>query len=160
MNLFTAGTQMKVAEAGATLAEQRRVAAHAAVLTQVHLSRLQVINARSQYERADAIYDTDSRIAEVTRNRQMAAAQSKLDVVSTETASILSLLRRYQALAQVQVAENRMLATLGMEPQIGSTHELSLKQLTEQITQSKAPWQQIKQGAPLPKLETAVPAAK
>ena len=160
MNIFTAGTQMKLADAGVALADQRRVAAQAAVLTQVHLSRLQVINARSQYERADAIYDTDSRIAEVTRNRQMAAAQSKLDVVSTETASILSLLRRYQALAQVQVAENRMLATLGMEPQIGSTHELSLKQLTEQITQSKAPWQQIKQGAPLPKLETAVPAAK
>ena len=160
MNLFTAGTQMKVAEAGATLAEQRRVAAHAAVLTQVHLSRLQAINARSQYERADAIYATDSRIAEVTRNRQMAAAQSKLDVVSTETASILSLLRRYQALAQVQVAENRMLATLGLEPQIGSTHELSLQELTQQITKSKAPWQQIKQGAPLPKAETAVPAAK
>jgi hypothetical protein len=67
-------------------------------------------------------------------------------VVSTETASILSLLRRYQALAQVQVSENRMLATLGLEPQIGSTHELPLKELTEQITRSKAPWQQIGQG--------------
>lgn len=159
MNLFTAGTQMKVAEAGVALADQRRVAAHAAVLTQVHLSRLQVINARSQYERADAIYETDSRIAEVTRNRQMAAAQSKLDVVSTETASILSLLRRYQALAQVQVAENRMLATLGLEPQIGSTHETSLQQLTEQIGQSRAPWQQIRQGG-LVKAETAAPAGK
>jgi outer membrane protein TolC len=159
MNLFTAGTQMKVAEAGATLAEQRRLAAHAAVLAQVHLSRLQALNARSQFDRADAIYATDSKIAEVTRNRQMAAAQSKLDVVSTETASILSLLRRYQALAAVQVAENRMLATLGLEPQIGSTHELSLQQLTEQIGQSKAPWQQIKQGELSPKA-IAAPAAK
>lgn len=147
MNIFTAGTQMKMAEAGATLAEQRRVAAQAAVLTQVHLSRLQVINARSQFDRADVIYATDHKIAEVMRNRQMAAAQSKLDVVSTETASILSLLRRYQALAQVQVAENRMMATMGLEPQIGSTSELSLRELTEQITQSKAPWQQLKQGA-------------
>lgn len=152
MNLFTAGTQLKVAEAGATLADQRRVAAHAAVLTQVHLSRLQVINARSQYERADAIYETDSKIAQVARNRQMAAAQSKLDMVSTETASILSLLRRYQALAQVQVAENRLLATLDLEPQMGSTHELSLEQLTEQINRSKAPWQQIKQGDLSPKV--------
>ena len=53
-----------------------------------------------------------------------------------------------------------MLATLGLEPQIGSTHELSLQELTQQITQSKAPWQQIKQGAPLPKAETAAPAVK
>lgn len=143
MNLFTAGTQMKLAEAGVALADQRRVAAQAAVLTQVHLSRLQAINARSQFDRADAIYETDSQIAAVMRNRQMVAAQSKLDLVSTETASVLSLLRRYQALAQVQVAENRMLATLGMEPQIGSTHELSLKELTEQIRRSKAPWAQM-----------------
>lgn len=150
MNIFTAGTQMKLADAGVALADQRRVAAQAAVLTQVHLSRLQVINARSQYDRADAIYETDSQIAKVMRNRQMVAAQSKLDVVSTETASILSLLRRYQALAQVQVAENRMLATLGLEPQIGSTHELSLKELTNQITQAQAPWAQIGKGQQQP----------
>ena len=146
MNLLTADTQMKLSKAGVALADQRRVATQAAVLTQVHLSRLQVINARSQFDRADAIYDTDNKIAQVMRTRQSVQAQSKLDVVSTETASILSLLRRYQALAQVQVAENRMLATLGLEPQIGSTHELPLNELTEQITRSKAPWQQIAQG--------------
>jgi outer membrane protein TolC len=146
MNLVTGPTQLKLAEAGVALADQRRVAAQAAVLTQVHLARLQVINARSQFERADAIYATDSKIAEVMRNRQMVAAQSKLDVVSTETASILSLLRRYQALAQVQVAENRLVATLGMEPQIGSTSELSLKDLSSQIGASKALWQELRQG--------------
>ena len=143
MNIFTASTQMKLADAGVALADQRRVAAQASVLTQVHLSRLQVINARSQFDRADAIYSTDSKIAEVMRNRQLVAAQSKLDVVSTETASILSLLRRYQALAQVQVAENKLIATLGLEPQIGSTHELSLEALTKQITQASAPWAQL-----------------
>jgi outer membrane protein TolC len=148
MNLFTGSTQIKLAEAGVALADQRRVATQAAVLTQVHLSRLQVLNARSQFDRADAIYATDSKIAEVMRNRQMAQAQSKLDVVSTETSSILSLLRRYQALAQVQVAENRLLATLGMEPQIGSTGELSLQDLTRQLVSSQAPWQQLRQAAP------------
>jgi len=147
MNLFTGSTQIKLAEAGVALADQRRVAAQAAVLAQVHLSRLQVINARSQYARADAIYATDSKIAEVMRNRQLVAAQSKLDVVSTETSSILSLLRRYQALAQVQVSENRLVATLGMEPQIGSTSELPLKELIQQLGDSKALWQQLRQGA-------------
>ncbi len=41
------------------------------------------------------------------------------------------------------MAENRMLATLGMEPQIGSTHEMPLKDLVGQIAQSKAPWAQL-----------------
>lgn len=142
LNLLTASSQMKLSEAGVELADQRRMATQSAVLTQVHLSRLQVINARSQYDRADAIYETDKRISEVMRNRQKVQAQSKLDLVSTETSSVLSLLRRYQALAQVQVAENRMLATLGMEPTIGNTQELGLRELTAQITQSKAPWAQ------------------
>lgn len=143
MNLFTAETQMKLADAGVALADQRRVAAQAAVLAQVHLARLQVLNARSQFDRADAIYATDNQIAAVMRNRQMVAAQSKLDVVSTETSSILSLLRRYQALAQVQVSENRLAATLGMEPQIGSTSELSLKDLTSQISAQATPWKKL-----------------
>jgi outer membrane protein TolC len=159
MNIFTAPTQMKLAEAGVALADQRRVAAQMSVLTQVHLSRLQVINARNQYDRADAIYVTDRKIAEVMRNRQKVQAQSKLDMVSTETSSILSLLRRYQALAQVQVAENRMLATLGLEPEIGSTGELSLKELTEQIVSAQAPWQKIRQGK-LSQSDAVAPAAK
>ncbi len=145
MNLATGETQMKLANAGVALADQRRLATQAAVLSQVHLSRLQVVNARSQFDRADAIYGADKQISEVMRNRQLVQAQSKLDVVTTETSAILSMLRRYQALAQVQVAENRLMATLGLEPQIGSTGELTLKELTTQISANKAPWQQLQQ---------------
>jgi hypothetical protein len=68
----------------------------------------------------------------------------------------LSLLRRYQALAQVQVAESRLVATLGMEPQIGSTGELSLKELTEQLRKTQAPWAQLRAEAAVP---APVPAA-
>jgi outer membrane protein TolC len=143
MNLFTGPAQMKLAEAGVALADQRRMATQLSVLTQVHLSRLAVINTRSQFDRADAIYGTDSKINALMRNRQSVQAQSKLDLVSTETSAILSLLRRYQALAQVQVAESRLLATLGMEPQIGSTGELSLPELTAQLAQAQAPWAQL-----------------
>ena len=158
MNLFTGPAQMKLAEAGVALADQRRMATQLSVLTQVHLSRLAVINTRSQFERADAIYTTDSKISEIMRNRQSVQAQSKLDLVSTETSAILSLLRRYQALAQVQVAESRLVATLGMEPQIGSTGELSLKELTEQLGKTQAPWAQLRaeavQPAPVPAAAT------
>jgi hypothetical protein len=40
------------------LADQRRLATHAAVLTQVHLARLQLINASSQFPRRQ-LYSTD-----------------------------------------------------------------------------------------------------
>ncbi|MFM6996549.1 MAG: hypothetical protein ACKOXL_05610, partial [Limnohabitans sp.] len=139
----------KLAEAGVKLADQRRLASQMAVVTQVHLSRLQLMNARSQLSRAEAIYNTDRQIADLMKNRQVAAAQSKLDSVSNETAAILSLLRRYQAMAQVQVAENRLMATLGMEPKIGSTQETSLQDLTRQLAAAPLPWTQIKDTAPM-----------
>ena len=139
-NLFTGDTQKKLAQTGVALADQRRMATQMAVLAQMHLARLQVFNARSQFARADAIYETDRRIAEQVRNRETVQAQSKLERVSNETTAILSLLRRYQALAQVYVAENRLIANLGLEPKVGSTDELSLAQLTEQLQRAGSPW--------------------
>lgn len=139
-NLLAGPSQIRLAEAGVALADQRRVAMQMAVVAQVHLARLQVLNARSQFVRADAIHAADLRIAEHMRNREAAQAQGKLDRVGNDTAAILSLLRRYQALAQVQAAESKLAANLGMEPRIGSTDELSLAALTEQIRQSGPNW--------------------
>ena len=84
------------------------------------------------------------------RARQQVQAQSKLDVVTNETAAILSLLRRYQALAQLQTAENRLVATLGMAPNIGSTSELSLQTLTDQVAKSSVDWSNLKDYVPQP----------
>jgi len=144
-NLITADSQIKLAEAGVLLADQRRVATQMAVLAQVHLARLQLLNARSQFTRADTIYNTDQRIAEQVHNRATALAQSKLDLVANETSAILSLLRRYQALAQVHIAENRLMANLGLEPRIGSTSELSLAELTAQVRGNDNPWAVLQQ---------------
>ena len=133
MNLLTGPMQAKLAEAGVKLADQRRMATQMAVLTQVHLVRLQLLNARSQFQRAEEVFSTDKRISELMRTRESVQASSKLERVSNDTATILSLLRRYQALAQVQAAESRLVAQLGMEPSIGSTDDLSLKDLTQQV---------------------------
>lgn len=137
-NLATGKTQIKLAEAGVKLADQRRLATQMAVVTQVHLARAQLANARSQFKRADAIYSTDQKIAEQVRNRQSVQAQSQLDRVANETTAILSLLRRYQALAQVHSAESRLVANLGLEPKISSTDELSLADLASQLKGN--PW--------------------
>lgn len=143
MNLLTGPAQKKLAEAGVALADQRRMSTQLAVLTQVHLVRLQLINARSQFKRSEEMYATDQRITELGRLRENAQAGSKLERVSNDTATILSLLRRYQAMAQVQVAESRLLAQLGIEPRIGSTDELSLNDLSTQVKGQNNPWQSL-----------------
>ena len=153
-NLVAGPTQLKMAEAGVKLADQRRLATQMAVITQVHVARLQLVNARSQFDRANELYLTDNRILELMRNREAAQTQSKLDIVTSETSAVLSLLRRYQALAQVQTSENRLMATLGIEPRIGSTQDVELSELTRQLKKSMDPWGQL-----LHKTPTAVEAS-
>ena len=135
MNLFTYDTQNKLAEGGIALADQRRVTAHAAVIAQLHLARLQVANASTQLDRAEQIFTTDRRLADLIANRETAQQQSKLDRVSGEVAAILSQLRFYQAQSQLHAAQARLEATLGVEPVIGSVTELSLPELTRQLRQ-------------------------
>jgi hypothetical protein len=76
-------------------------------------------------------------------NSEAAQTQTKLDTVANQTTAILSLLRRYQALAQVQAAEAKLQATLGVEPAIGSVDETSLSQLSDQIQGSASSWKSL-----------------
>lgn len=142
-NLFSAPSRKRMADAGVKLADQQRIATQMAVLTQVHLSRLQYQSALHQYELADRIAQADAKIAEHTKNRELAETRSKLDQVAENTTAILSLLRRYQSLAQLQSAGGKLQATLGLEPEIGSVSDRSLPELTREVGASLAQWQHI-----------------
>lgn len=144
-NLFTGPAQLQLAEAGVKLADQRRVAVQMATLAQTHLARQQMTNALRQFERADAIWETDQRISGHMQNRQISQMQSQLETVANQTTAILSLLRRYQALAQVQAAEARLQSTLGVEPRIGSVDTMTLSQLTEEVVGSQNSWSALGQ---------------
>ena len=156
-NLLTGPTQTKLADAGVALADQRRLATQMAVLAQVHIGRLQLANMLKQFERADEIWNTDRRIAEHVANSEAAQTQTKLDTVANQTTAILSLLRRYQALAQVQAAEAKLQATLGVEPSIGSVDETSLTQLSEEIRNSASSWKNLGWADPAKERESAAP---
>jgi outer membrane protein TolC len=141
-NLLSAPSQKKLADAGVKLADQRRIATQMAVLAKVHLSRLEYQSALQQYTRADEIWQADAQIAEHMKNRATVEAQGKLDEVSNDTVAILSLLRRYQALSQLQNANGKLQSTMGMEPAIGSVTDLSLEALTREVAASMQQWQQ------------------
>ncbi|MDH3209760.1 MAG: TolC family protein [Burkholderiaceae bacterium] len=142
VNLFSAPAQQRLAEAGVTLSEQRRVATQMAVLAQVHVARLQYASAYQQFVRADAISEVDERINQQVSAREKAQSTSKLDKVANNTTAILSLLRRYQALAQLNVAASRLQATLGLEPRLMGVRDQSLAELTTSIALALRQWNQ------------------
>ena len=140
MNIFSAPAQKRMADAGVKLADQRRVAAQMTVLTQVHLARLQYQIALRQYVRADQIWQADAKIAEHVKNRETVEAQSKLEQVANSTTAILSLLRRYQSLAQLQGAAGKVQSTIGMEASLPGTSTTPLDQLTHEVAASMRDW--------------------
>ncbi len=135
VNLLALPAQQRTTEAAVRVADQRRLAAHAAVVAQVHVAREQLAGSRRQYERADALWQLDDRILQQTQAREQAQAGSKLDRVAAQTTAIISLLRRYQALAQWHAATSRLQATLGVDPLPGSSDALTLEQLSAEVRQ-------------------------
>nr|WP_321482736.1 TolC family protein [uncultured Cohaesibacter sp.] len=142
-NLTSGPKRIKQAKAGVAVAEQQRVATQMAVLAQVHLARQNYANALHQYVRADQIWQTDRRILDHMKNRELAQTQSKLDHVANQTTAILSRLRRYQALALVQSTEAKLQATLGVDPVIGNVQQLSLDDLTHEIATHDQVWSDL-----------------
>lgn len=159
LNLLSAPSQKRLAEAGVALADQRRVATQMAILAQVHIARLQYANALQQYERSDAIWSIDDRINTHVANREQAQTMSKLDKVANNTAAILSLLRRYQALAQAHAAASKLQASLGMEPELGSVQDTSLLDLQTAIGSAIKHWEnaELPLSEPVP-VESVAPA--
>ncbi|GIZ51124.1 TolC family protein [Noviherbaspirillum aridicola] len=142
MNLLSGPSQMRLADAGVSLADQRRMTAQMAVLTQVHVARLQYANAIEQYQRAEAVAGVDAKLDDIMAKRARLEVQSKLESVANNTTAILSLQRRYQSLVQAHTAASRLQATLGMEPEFDSMDDMSLSQLTSIVARALKSWNQ------------------
>lgn len=139
-NVFSAPAAINLSEASEKLAEHKRMAVQMAVLAQVHLARQQYENAYRLFERSDAIWGVDKRIFEHSANREAVQAQSKLERISNNTAAIVSLLRRYQALSQVYAANGKLQATLGLEPRVDDLNAISLSELVPVVAKTMGNW--------------------
>lgn len=148
MGILSAPTAKRLADMGISMADQRQVATQMAVISQVHIARLNYANAAKQYMRADKIARVDSRMAEVVNARAKAESQSRQDSVAQQTASILSALRRYQALSNAQAAASRLQATLGLEPVVMAAEGKPLPEVVQAVQQSLKNWE----AGELPKL--------
>ena len=138
MNLFTGPAQMRLAEAGVALADQRRMVMQMAVLTQVHLGSLNWLNAQKQNQRAHQIWSVDDRLAKLAAAREKALMRGSLETVNAQASALLSQFRLFQSVAQVQVAESRLRAVMGLEFDDVNVDRWALKDIVEKIAQFPA----------------------
>jgi len=132
-NLLAGPSRMDAAEKNEALAEARRMALQMTVVTQVHLAKHQYTDALRQYVRADQIYNVDNQLEQIVRGKYSSNMVSEQTRISANVTTILSELRRYQAMSKFQEATGQLQSSLGMEPEIGSIDELSLVDLTAQV---------------------------
>ena len=132
-NLLSANSRMDAAEKNVALAEARRMALQMAVVTQVHLASHQYTDALRQYQRADQIFNVDKQLEEIVRGKFASNMTSEQAKIAANVTTILSELRRYQAMAKFQEAVGNLQSTLGMEPAIGSVDEIELGDLKAQV---------------------------
>lgn len=139
-NLLKIPAVKELAEQSKEYAAQRRIMMQMAIVTQVHLSKIQLANSRSQYQQASQIDDVDERIAKITTEKYREGVASQAEKVSADVSSIVSHLRKYQALSQLFAARGKMQATTGLEPQFSSLDEIPLDTLTSLVADSFKDW--------------------
>ena len=147
LNVFNYPRQKALAQSAQRVADARRMALEMALVTQVHVAAYQFAGARRQFNRADAIWQVDDRMLNLAESAKTAQTEGRLSLIANHTAAILSLLRRYQALANLHAAAGKMQTTLGLEPRVESLDTLSLPDLTHEIERGLLDWQKLKPSA-------------
>jgi outer membrane protein TolC len=139
-NLLSAPTAIALADQNQELASQKRMMVQMAIISQVHLSKIQLGNTSHIYKRAADIDLVDGRIAKITAQKYKEGAASQAEKVAADASYIVSKLRKYQALSQLFAASGKMQATTGMEPHFESLDEISLTDMTSKVKESFVTW--------------------
>jgi len=139
-NVLNAGTIRGLAQAQLDVARQQRLALNMAVLTQVHVARLDYLGRLKQYELTEQLNTVEQRILHYTRNAATANAQGKLEEIRAAAAAMMSELRLYQSYGALQGAYGQLIATLGLDPLPESVPGHDLRTLGEAVRASEQNW--------------------
>jgi len=141
-DVFKVGAESDMAETREALAKEQRLATSMAVLTQVHLARVGFEQAHESYDLAERYLDVAFRIQEQSRNSADSKRTSELDVIRESLNTLLAELRRDVAYADLQNSYGKVFVTMGMDLAPEGYTQTGLKQLSEQIGERFARWQQ------------------
>ena len=128
-NLLSAKSSREAARSNENLAVARRMALQMAVITQVHVASHQYTDALKQFQRADQIYLVDRKLEKIVRGKTSSDMSGEQALIAANVTTILSEMRRYQAMAKFQRATGQLQSTLGMEPVFGSVDDITLADL-------------------------------
>lgn len=140
LNLLRVGDVQKLSQSKEELASMRQIALQMAIITQVHIARMELENTRQRLQNSKRLSSVDNEIELIMVRGADAGINSESEVVSAHTSAIVSELRKYKALAEFYTAESRLKASLGLEPDFDSVHSASIQELSEDYRESQQQW--------------------
>lgn len=140
--LLSAPQAIATAEVQESLAHSRRLAAHMAILTQVHLAQQQMELADKLYRRSSELDDINQKIQHHVLNSELTQAMSALERIRVSVDSVLSELQRYQAYADSQDALGKLYVSLGFDPLPATMPDDSVDTLAQAIKAVDQEWRQ------------------
>ncbi len=115
LNLVSAPDRIAHSESVEQVADAKRLALRMAVLAQVHVVSYQYLSAAKQFERADRLWNIETRLAEASGNQQRGGTVNEIERISNDTSAIAAELRRFQTYAQLQSAYGKLQTTIGAD---------------------------------------------
>ncbi|GAA3536500.1 TolC family protein [Zobellella aerophila] len=154
-DVFKVGAERRLAQTREAIAEEQRLASSIAVLTQVHLARIDYNESRKSFDLAERYLQVANRINEQTVNAARMQRTSELDLIRESLNTLLAELRRDVAYADLQNSYGRVFVTMGMDLLPDDYARNSVEQLAETISERFARWQRGELAEPV----AVVPAA-
>ena len=114
----------------------RRQALSMAVVTQLHLAYNGFKQAKDNYELSQQLDRINSRLNELTLNEQQSSTGNELELIRSDTAALVSKMRKMLAYADVQQALSRIVNTLGLDILPDELDNASIKQVSVSLQQS------------------------
>jgi len=140
MNILSIPGQISAMNNADGLYDQKKTAVLMNLVTQVHIARLQYDNNYQAMQRNESLLQVDKKLNDISTLKMEAEVESRLEHVTYSTGYILSLLRKYQALAQLYNSEGKLRSTLGQEIVAGDISKVPLKELSKQVGIALKDW--------------------
>lgn len=141
--VFRGPRAMKAAEARQEVVDEQRLAVSMAVLMQIHLAKVHLVQSKRLFDLSDRYLNVQGRILEQMQ-ATAAALKGEHAVIREELNHLLAEARRDRAFAEVQDGFGRLLVSLGIDvvPQAVESH--ALPDLADAIQENITGWQRCR----------------
>lgn len=141
-NILKAPSVRDLSVAQATVTQERRLALTAAVLGQVHLSRVALDNAKDQFRTADDYLQVVRKIRQQMKQMRTAERSGELELIREEMSELLADLRKDVAYAEMQNSYGRVFVSAGLDPLPSLPEPLSVDSVSQVMHEKLKSWDQ------------------